>query len=117
MVKTLGQRIKELRDGHDLSLRELVSRLDNMVSATHLSDIEQSNRFPSDDLLKNLAKALETTVEDLKQYDLRPPVEEIRKRMEVDPQLGFALRKLVDTKVSSDEILKFVGRKKDREET
>lgn len=112
MAKTLGKRVKELRDNLDLSLRELAGRIDNQASATHLSDIEQSNRFPSDELLAKLAKALDTTVEDLKQYDLRPPVEEIKKQMQVDPQLGFALRKLVDKKVSSDEILKFVNKQK-----
>lgn len=112
MAKTLGQKIKELRDGLDLSLRELASRVENKASATHLSDIEQGNRFPSDDLLSKLAKALETTVEVLKEFDLRPPVEEIKRQMEFDPQLGFALRKLVDKKVSSDDILKFVDKTK-----
>ncbi len=115
MAITLGQKIKELREKLDLSLRELATRLDNGASATHLSDIEQGNRFPSEELLAKLAKALGTSVEDLKQYDLRPPVDEIKKQMEFDPQLGFALRKLVDKKVSSDEILKFVGKRKDKE--
>lgn len=113
MEKTLGQRIKELRDELDISLRELAKRVEGQtVSATHLSDIEQGNRFPSDDLLAKIAKALETTLEDLRSYDSRPPLDEIRKLSEFDPNYGFALRKLVDKKISSEELLKFVDRQK-----
>ncbi len=112
MNKTLGQRIKELRDVLDLSLRELAQRMNSgSVSATHLSDIEQGRRYPSEELLEKLAKALETTVEDLRQYDSRPPLEEIKRRTETDPNFGFALRKLVDKEVSSDDILNFINKK------
>ncbi len=112
MKQTLGQRIKELRDKLDLSLRELAKKIDDgTVSATHLSDIEFSRRFPSNELLAKLAKALETTVEDLQQYDSRPPLEELKRRSEADPDFGFALRKLVDKKVSTDDILKLVNKK------
>ncbi len=116
MNKTLGQRIKELRDKLDVSLRELAQRMNSgSVSATHLSDIEQGHRYPSDELLEKLAKALATTVEDLKQYDSRPPLEEIKRRTENDPNFGFALRKLVDKEVSSDDILNFINRKSSKE--
>lgn len=115
MKQTLGQRIKELRDKLDLSLRELAKKIDDgTVSATHLSDIELGNRFPSKDLLAKLAKALETTVEDLEQYDPRPPIEELRRRSASDPNFGYALRKLVDKKVSADDILKLANKKSDK---
>lgn len=113
MGKTLGQRIRELRDGLDISLRELAKRVGGQtVSATHLSDIEQGNRFPSDDLLAKMARALETTLEDLRSYDSRPPLDEIRKLSEFDPNYGFALRQMVDKKISGEELLKFVNRQK-----
>ena len=113
MAKTLGQKIKELRDELDLSLRELAQRIEGRsASATHLSDIEQGHRYPSDELLVNIAKALQTNVDELKRYDSRAPLDEIKKLTEFDPNYGFALRKLVDKKFSSDEIMKFVDKKK-----
>lgn len=115
MAKTLGQKIKELRDEQDLSLRELAHRIEGQVSATHLSDIEQGNRYPSDELLENIAKALASSVNELKKYDSRPPLEEIKKLTEFDPNYGFALRKLVDKNVSSEEIIEFVEKKKGKD--
>ena len=44
MKKTLGVRIRELRDQRDLSLREFARRLGD-VSAAHLSDIELGRRY------------------------------------------------------------------------
>lgn len=118
MKKTLGQRIRELRDELDLSLRELAKKVEGQaVSATHLSDIEQGNRFPSDELLSKIAKALNTTVDHLKSFDTRPPIEEIKRISESDPSYGFALRKMVDTKISGDELMKFVERQKKKDGT
>lgn len=45
MVKTLGQRIRELRERDDLSLREFARKLG--VSAAFLSDVELGRRHPS----------------------------------------------------------------------
>jgi transcriptional regulator with XRE-family HTH domain len=113
MATTLGQKIKELREALDLSLRELAQRIEGRsASATHLSDIEQGHRFPSDELLANLAKALQTPLDELKRFDSRAPLDEIKKLTEFDPNYGFALRKLVDKKVSSDDLMKFVNEKK-----
>jgi transcriptional regulator with XRE-family HTH domain len=114
MATTLGQKIKELREGLDLSLRELAKKIDGdkQPSATHLSDIEQGNRYPSDELLASIAEALKTSLDELKRYDSRAPLDEIKKLSEFDPNYGFALRKLVDKKFSSEEIMKFVDKKK-----
>ena len=118
MGKTLGQRIRELREELDLSLRELAKKVEGQAaSATHLSDIEQGHRFPSDQLLAKIAKALNTTVDHLKSFDSRPPLEEIKRISESDPNYGFALRKLVDKQISSDELLKFVERQKKKDRT
>jgi transcriptional regulator with XRE-family HTH domain len=113
MEKTLGQRIRELREELDLSLRELAKKVEGQaVSATHLSDIEQSHRFPSDELLAKIAKALNTTVDHLKSFDSRPPLEEIKRISESDPNYGFALRKMVDKKISGEELLKFIDKQR-----
>ncbi len=68
MKKTLGQRIRELRDECDFSLREFADKLGG-VSAAHISDIELGRRYPSHDLLKKMADKLGTTVDDLRSYD------------------------------------------------
>ena len=47
---TLGQKIHELRDKADLSLRELALKIS--VSAPFLSDIELGRRFPSEEVLQ-----------------------------------------------------------------
>jgi transcriptional regulator with XRE-family HTH domain len=113
MKKTLGQRIRELRDERDFSLREFAEKLGG-VSAAHISDIELGRRYPSDDLLKKIAKKLETTVEDLRSYDSRAPLEHLKRMSESDPTFGFALRKLLDKNVTAEDILKLAEKKPDR---
>src|ERR1051325_1262310 len=105
MQKTLGQRIRELREALDLSLREFAKLVN--ISAAHQSDIELSRRFPSDELLKKMAKELKTSVEDLRSYDSRPPVEDLRRRLDGDPAYGFALRQVIDNpNIKAKDLLK-----------
>lgn len=106
MVKTLGQRIRELRDAADLSLRECAARL--KISPAFLSDIELGRRHPSDRVLADIAKLLRTTVEDLRQYDTRPPVDELRRRAAENPTLGVLLRSIADGKVSTEDALRLI---------
>src|SRR5229473_3346001 len=100
MPKTLGQRIRELRDEKDYSLREFADKLDG-ISAAHISDIELGRRYPSEDLLKKMADKLGTTVDDLRSYDSRAPVEDLKRMSESDATFGLALRKLVDKEVTA----------------
>ncbi|MBV8175358.1 MAG: helix-turn-helix transcriptional regulator [Verrucomicrobia bacterium] len=69
---SLGQRLHDLRDKADLSLRELAEKVG--ISSPFLSDIELRRRFPSEEILAKLAKALNVPLEDLKQYDDRAPI-------------------------------------------
>jgi transcriptional regulator with XRE-family HTH domain len=118
MGKTLGQFIRELREKLDISGRELAKMLD--ISAAHESDIELGRRFPSDDLLAKMAKALRTSVDELKKYDSRVPVEELKQASAEDPAYGFALRQMLENRVKPDDILKLVEakrRKKDNDNT
>lgn len=116
MAKTLGNRIRELREAKDLSLREFARKLKD-VSAAHVSDIELGRRFPSDDLLAKMAEALGVPFAQLKSYDSRPPVEDLKRIAEADPAFGFALRKLVDKKVSAEEIIELAKKKPNREKS
>jgi transcriptional regulator with XRE-family HTH domain len=87
---SLGQRLRELRDKADLSLRELAKRIG--VTSPFLSDIELGRRFPSEQILAKLAGALNVSLEDLKQYDNRGPIADLKRLMDSDPKLGFAFR-------------------------
>jgi transcriptional regulator with XRE-family HTH domain len=102
MIETsLGQRLRELRDRADLSARELAKRIG--VSSPFLSDIELGRRFPSEEVLGKLAAALNVPLEDLKQYDNRGPIADLKRLMDSDPKLGVAFRTAVE-KLKSGEL-------------
>jgi transcriptional regulator with XRE-family HTH domain len=103
---TLGERIRQLRQEKDLSLRELAKSVG--VSAAFLSDVELGRRYPSDKHLAALAKALPTSVEDLRQYDTRPPISDLRRMTISNPEFGFAFRQLIENKVKPEELIRFV---------
>ncbi len=111
-TKTLGQRIRELREKIDLSLRELAKKLN--VSAPFLSDIELGRRYPSDKVLGDLARALETTVEDLRKYDTRAPISDLKRLASSNPAYGIAFRRVIDKRVSAEELMKLADKKAGR---
>jgi len=112
-MKTLGQRIRELRDGKDLSLRDLAKKIEK--SAAFLSDIELGRRYPSDEALSDMARVLGASVEDLRSHDTRPPMKSIKRLTSSDPLYGVAFRrvvdKVIDRKISPEELMKLVERK------
>lgn len=108
MSTPLGTRIRALREAMDLSLREFARKLDE-TSPAHVSDIELGRRYPSDKLLEMMAKVLKVSFAELQQLDARPPVDELRRRGELDPKLGFALRKVIEEGVSSEELMKMLN--------
>lgn len=110
MARTLGERIRELREKEDLSLREFAKKLGGL-SAAFLSDIELGRRHPSDKVLADMARVLKTSVEDLRSYDTRPPVEEIKRLANSDPTYGLALRKMINNNISPEEIIEFIEKK------
>ena len=92
MKKTLGQRIRELRQEKDLSLRYLGDLLKDAetkvaVSAAFLSDLENGRRFPSEEMIGKLALALGTTEDELQEHDQRGAGR--------DPLLEAGLRQLL----------------------
>lgn len=105
-MKTLGEKIRELRDDKDMSLRELAKKLD--VSAAFLSDIELGRRFPSDKVLTKIAGILGESVEELKGYDTRAPIEDLKRLTNANPVYGIALRKVVDKKIKPEDLIKFL---------
>lgn len=112
-MKTLGQRIRELRETKDLSLREFAKQLGDL-SAAFLSDVELGRRFPSEKVLAKMATALGVSEEELRSYDTRPPMEELRRLSSSDPMYGMAFRKVVESKVSGKELLELLKNREHR---
>ena len=63
MPITLGEKIKELREGQQIGLRELGRLVD--VSAMHISNIEKGKRSASPEILQKIAAALSTDPDEL----------------------------------------------------
>lgn len=100
----LGERIRELREERDISLRELAKKLG--CSAPFWSDVELSRRYPSEAMLKDAARILKVSFEELKSYDTRPPLDEMKRATAENPRYAFAFRRLIDNKISPEELLK-----------
>lgn len=116
-MKTLGDRIRELREQNDLSLRELAAKVG--VTASFISDIELGRRNPSDERIRQLARLLGTSLDDLRQYDTRPPIRELRRVVRSDPRYSVALRQMIDRGIPSDELIEFIedrDRKQEQQE-
>lgn len=115
MKKTLGDRLRELRNERDLSLRELAKLVE--VSAPFLTDVEQGRRFPKEETLESLARSLRTTVADLKAHDTRPPTKEISELSEKNLDYAFAFRRVVqhvkDKKLTPEEIIRRIEQRGD----
>ena len=106
---SIGQFIRQIRDERDLSLREFAKKID--CSPAFVSDVELGRRYPSDEVLATIAKVLGTTPDELKRYDTRPPTEELKRQIAINPRYALAFRTLADSKVSPEEILRFAKKK------
>lgn len=104
--KSLGERIRELRESRDLSLREFGKKLS--LSAAFLSDVELGRRHPSDKVLESMARILGATFEELKTLDNRPAVQDLKRLVAQNPAYGFAFRKVMDKGMSPEELLAMV---------
>jgi len=109
MNTTLGERIRELREAKDLSLREFALKLE--LSAAFVSDIELGRRYPSEKVLVEIAKMLGVTTEELEKFDTRAPVEDLKRLASSNPAYGLAFRTIVDNKITAEDLLRWVERK------
>jgi len=94
MQVTLSERLRQLRNERDVSLREAGQKIG--VSAMHLSDIEAGRRYPSEKVMQALASYFGVQMEDLMACDSRPPVDEIKRVASSHPAVGFAFRSAMD---------------------
>jgi transcriptional regulator with XRE-family HTH domain len=88
--KTLGEFIREERGKKNISLRQFAQKL--KITPPFLSDIELGRRYPSDEKLEDIAKALETSVAHLKQFDHRESLTDFKYLVENDMELRAAFR-------------------------
>jgi transcriptional regulator with XRE-family HTH domain len=114
MPQSLGEKIKELRLAQAMSLRELARRIEK--SAPFLSDIELGRRFPSEDVLNDLAKELGVAIEELAKLDARSPLADLKRMAQEDPSWGMAFRKVVEQekkgKLTPDEMIRKLAERK-----
>jgi transcriptional regulator with XRE-family HTH domain len=110
MHKKLGERIRELREAMDLSLREFATKLG--LSAAFVSDIELGRRYPSSKVLSDMAKILGTSVVELQKYDTRAPVEDLKRLASSNPAYGLAFRTIVDRRIKPEDLLRLAERKR-----
>lgn len=106
---SFGEFVRQRRDERDLSLREFAKKID--CSPAFVSDVELGRRYPSDEVLAMIAKVLGTTIDELKKHDTRPPTEELKRQIALNPRYALAFRTLADSKVSPDEIIRFAKRR------
>lgn len=109
-MKTLGERIRELRESRDISLRELARKLE--LTAPFLSDVELGRRYPSAKVLMQIAQKLHVTPSELQSHDSRPPLEDMKRRAEQEPAFGFALRQVMESEIPTDRLLELVKKAK-----
>jgi transcriptional regulator with XRE-family HTH domain len=107
-----GEKLRELREAKGLSLRELAEKVG--CSAAFLSDVELGRRHTSDQLFVKIAQVLGIPVAELRTYDTRPPIKDLRTLVAADPAYGIALRKVIDKKVSAEDLMKLAEKKSDR---
>lgn len=116
MVIPLCDKIRELREAKDLSIRELARQL--KVSAAFMSDVELGRRHPGEDKLNKISIFFNVPLEELKKHDARPPISDIRRLSEANPQVGFAFRSVVEDvksgKLSQEELVKRLTNKKEK---
>lgn len=105
---TFGARVRELRKGKNLTLRELAAKL--KVNFTYLSKIENQKlsfgEYPSEDLIRKLAKVLRAEVDELLLLAQKIP-EDIKKRVLQRPDAFRKIAKLDDERL--DKLLEELG--------
>jgi transcriptional regulator with XRE-family HTH domain len=106
----LGAYIRRIRDQRDVSLREFAKRLG--LSAAFISDVELGRRHPSEEVLASIARALGVKIDELRAQDIRAPLEDIKRITQSDPKFALAFRTVIDKRISADELLDLVNRKR-----
>lgn len=102
----LGEKIKQLRLEQGISLRSFATRIKK--SAAFMSDIELGRRFPSPEVLVEIARELKVEASDLGKLDMRGSIDDLKKLMQRDPSWGLAFRTVAEVAegVSPEEMIR-----------
>ncbi len=107
---TFGERLRELRKAKNLSQRALADKVD--INFTYLSKVESEKldfaQYPSEDLIRKLAKALDADVDELLLLAKKIPPD-IRDRVIERPDAFRKIASLDDEAL--DDVLKDIERK------
>lgn len=107
---TFGERLRELRKAKNLSQRALAEKVD--INFTYLSKVESEKldfaQYPSEDLIRKLAKALDADVDELLLLAKKIPPD-IRERVIERPDAFRKIASLDDEAL--DAVLKDIERK------
>src|SRR5438132_13877456 len=105
---TFGERVRELRKAKNLTLRDVAAKVD--INFTYLSKIENGkldfSDFPSEKLIRKLAKVLDGDVDELLLLAEKVP-DEIKKRVIERPDAFRKLARLDDDAI--DKLLEDLG--------
>lgn len=107
---TFGERLRELRKAKNLSQRALADKVD--INFTYLSKVESEKldfaQYPSEELIRKLAKALDADVDELLLLAKKIPPD-IRERVIERPDAFRKIASLDDETL--DAVLKDIERK------
>ena len=103
--KTLGEAVRDRRVEKDLSLRDLAKLID--IAPSYLSDIENDRRVPSEEIIHNIAQALDMDADDLMARSGRLG-EEAERYMKKHPAAGILFRKISTTRLNEDDLRKLL---------
>jgi transcriptional regulator with XRE-family HTH domain len=107
---TFGERLRELRKAKNLSQRALAEKVD--INFTYLSKVESEKldfaQYPSEELIRKLAKALDADVDELLLLAKKIPPD-IRERVIERPDAFRKIASLDDEAL--DAVLKDIERK------
>ena len=112
-AQTLGEFIRSKRDELDISLRELARRLE--ITPPFLSDIELGKRYPSEPVAAKLAGFLGVSLDELKTYDHRESISDLKRLLEENKNLNVAFRTAIEDvkggKLSPDQLAERINPK------
>jgi transcriptional regulator with XRE-family HTH domain len=103
-TSTVGEFITERRKAAGCSLRAFARKI--KVSPSFLSEVERNKRYPSDAVQRRIADALGFDVAELKRFDRRVPLDELRRMIEKSPEFSSVLLLMIDQVKSGQKGLK-----------